>query len=208
MLCPAVHDTGFTFAQALHGDIAQSTREKTLEDFRKGRIQVLVATDVAARGLDIPEVCSYVAAACAYDVFVLTIARPANQVPLVVQMEPPRELESYIHRSGRTGRAGKSGTCITMYSDVSSVRGLEGIERHIGVKVNVRAASLCPNAHIDTFRSHADHAHWSTSAARYCDVAGVASPALAGPGERNCGAVVHGRGALPGRGAGARACLG
>lgn len=53
---------------------------------------MLVATDVAARGLDIPS------------------------VDLVVQVEPPKEAETYIHRSGRTARAGKNGTCITFYT--------------------------------------------------------------------------------------------
>lgn len=122
-------------------------------------------------------------------------------------MEPPRELESYIHRSGRTGRAGKSGTCITMYSDVSSVRGLEAIEKHIGVKVNVRPPAEPPKL-ILTRSVHADIAHWSTSAPRHRDISGVASAAFAGPGERNAGAAVHGRGTLAGGGAGARACSG
>jgi ATP-dependent RNA helicase DDX21 len=53
---------------------------------------VLVATDVASRGLDIPN------------------------VDLVIQMEPPKDVETYIHRAGRTARAGKEGTCITFYS--------------------------------------------------------------------------------------------
>ncbi len=64
----------------------------SLKRFREDKFKVLVATDVAARGLDIPN------------------------VDLVVQLEPPKEVESYIHRSGRTARAGKSGTCITFYS--------------------------------------------------------------------------------------------
>lgn len=76
-------------ARALHGDIPQATREKTLGDFRSGKFQVLVATDVAARGLDI------------------------NGIVLVIQVEPPRDPETYIHRSGRTGRAGATGTSVT-----------------------------------------------------------------------------------------------
>lgn len=78
--------------EVLHGDIAQNQREVSLKRFREDKFKVLVATDVAARGLDIPN------------------------VDLVVQLEPPKEVESYIHRSGRTARAGKSGTCITFYS--------------------------------------------------------------------------------------------
>ena len=69
-------------AEALHGDLAQSQRERALGSFRNGRAGVLVATDVAARGLDIPE------------------------VDLVVQYHLPQDPDSYIHRSGRTGRAG------------------------------------------------------------------------------------------------------
>ncbi|XP_036779885.2 ATP-dependent RNA helicase DDX50 isoform X2 [Manis pentadactyla] len=78
-------------AQCLHGDIAQSQREITLKGFREGSFKVLVATNVAARGLDIPE------------------------VDLVIQSSPPQDVESYIHRSGRTGRAGRTGICICFY---------------------------------------------------------------------------------------------
>ncbi|XP_037603007.1 nucleolar RNA helicase 2 [Sebastes umbrosus] len=77
--------------QVLHGDIPQKQREMTLKGFRTGAFEVLVATNVAARGLDIPE------------------------VDLVVQCAPPKDVESYIHRSGRTGRAGRTGVCICFY---------------------------------------------------------------------------------------------
>ncbi|GIL69566.1 hypothetical protein Vretimale_13646 [Volvox reticuliferus] len=77
-------------AQALHGDLAQSMREQTLDGFRKGRFPVLIATDVAARGLDV------------------------TGIELVLMVDPPADWETYIHRSGRTGRAGSSGTCITL----------------------------------------------------------------------------------------------
>ena len=78
--------------QVLHGDIPQKQREVTFTSFRNGSLKCLVATNVAARGLDIPE------------------------VDLIVQLSPPKEMETYIHRSGRTGRAGKIGTCITFYT--------------------------------------------------------------------------------------------
>ena len=77
--------------QVLHGDIPQKQRELTLAGFRDGKFQCLAATDVAARGLDIP------------------------QVDLIVQCEPPKDVETYIHRAGRTGRAGKSGICLLFY---------------------------------------------------------------------------------------------
>eukprot|EP01026_Neomeris_dumetosa_P030857 TRINITY_DN2457_c0_g1_i6.p1 TRINITY_DN2457_c0_g1~~TRINITY_DN2457_c0_g1_i6.p1 ORF type:complete len:844 (-),score=204.54 TRINITY_DN2457_c0_g1_i6:424-2955(-) len=76
----------------LHGDISQAQREKTLQKFRDGKIQALVATDVASRGLDIPN------------------------VDLVLHYDIPQNPESYLHRSGRTGRAGKTGTTIAMFA--------------------------------------------------------------------------------------------
>jgi ATP-dependent RNA helicase DDX21 len=69
----------------------------------------LIATDVASRGLDIPN------------------------VDLVIQLEPPNDVETYIHRSGRTARAGKSGTCITFYSHKNEYMMME-IEAKAGVK--------------------------------------------------------------------------
>lgn len=81
-----------TECQVLHGDIPQKQREVTFTSFRNGSLKCLVATNVAARGLDIPE------------------------VDLIVQLSPPKEVETYIHRSGRTGRAGKVGTCITFFT--------------------------------------------------------------------------------------------
>jgi len=96
-------------ARALHGDIPQAAREKTLADFRAGRFSVLVATDVAARGLDI------------------------SNVVLVVQCEPPRDPETYIHRSGRTGRAGATGTSITFCTPRHSAA-IPYIEQKAGFK--------------------------------------------------------------------------
>lgn len=94
--------------QVLHGDIPQNQREVTFKSFRNGKLKCLVATNVAARGLDIPE------------------------VDLIIQLSPPKDIDAYIHRSGRTGRAGKSGVCITFYT--SWQRELIGkIEYKIGV---------------------------------------------------------------------------
>ncbi len=77
-------------AQAIHGEITQAQRERSLERFRSGRTQVLVATDVAARGLDIPDVSH------------------------IINYDLPLDAESYVHRIGRTGRAGRSGEAITL----------------------------------------------------------------------------------------------
>ncbi|GGJ81420.1 DEAD/DEAH box helicase [Deinococcus aquiradiocola] len=101
-------------AEALHGDLAQSQRERALGAFRSGRVKVLVATDVAARGLDIPE------------------------VDLVVQYHLPQDPESYVHRSGRTGRAGRTGTAIVLYGD-RELRDLRGLENATGVHFQERA---------------------------------------------------------------------
>ncbi|WP_261664012.1 DEAD/DEAH box helicase [Deinococcus sp. Marseille-Q6407] len=100
-------------AEALHGDLAQSQRERALGSFRSGRTSILVATDVAARGLDIPE------------------------VDLVVQFHLPQDPESYVHRSGRTGRAGRTGTAIIMYGDREQ-RDIAGLERVTGVRFTER----------------------------------------------------------------------
>lgn len=96
--------------EVLHGDIAQNQREVTLKRFREGKFNVLVATDVASRGLDIPN------------------------VDLVIQLDPPKDVETYIHRSGRTARAGNSGTCITFYT--KKQQGLINlIETKAGIKL-------------------------------------------------------------------------
>ncbi|WIA11486.1 hypothetical protein OEZ85_011599 [Tetradesmus obliquus] len=96
-------------ARALHGDIAQGQREATLAGFRGGKFSVLVATDVAARGLDI------------------------SGVELVIQVEPPKDPETYIHRSGRTGRAGHTGVCITLVGRKHEER-IPYIEKKAGFK--------------------------------------------------------------------------
>lgn len=96
-------------AQSLHGDIPQKQREITLKGFRNGDFGILVATNVAARGLDIPE------------------------VDLVVQCSPPKDVESYIHRSGRTGRAGRTGVCICFYQHKEEYQ-LAQVEQKAGIK--------------------------------------------------------------------------
>ena len=77
-------------AAAIHGDLAQAAREKALKRFEENQINVLVATDVAARGIDI------------------------DDVSLVVHYEPPIDVKAYLHRSGRTARAGRDGWAVTL----------------------------------------------------------------------------------------------
>merc|ERR1712002_1097495 len=96
-------------SQVLHGDIQQQQREITLKNFRDGKFNCLIATDVASRGLDIPE------------------------IDLVIQTEPPKDIDSYIHRAGRTGRAGRKGICIIFYKQGQEY-GVQAVERKAGVK--------------------------------------------------------------------------
>ena len=81
-----------------------------MKRFKEGKFKVLVATDVASRGLDVPN------------------------VDLVIQIEPPKEVETYIHRSGRTARAGESGVCITFYNDKTKFL-IDQIEQQAGIKL-------------------------------------------------------------------------
>jgi ATP-dependent RNA helicase DDX21 len=81
-----------------------------MKRFKENKFKVLVATDVASRGLDIPN------------------------VDLVIQLEPPKEAETYIHRSGRTARAGAEGKCITFYTQKTKFL-VEDIERQAGIKL-------------------------------------------------------------------------
>lgn len=74
---------------SIHGDKVQIHRDKALQQFRAAKVKVLVATDVASRGLDIPD------------------------VELVINYDFPKQIEDYIHRIGRTGRAGKTGRTIS-----------------------------------------------------------------------------------------------
>jgi ATP-dependent RNA helicase RhlE len=94
-------------AAAMHGDMTQGARERALDRFESGRVPVLVATDVAARGLDI------------------------DDVEHVVNYDPPAEDKAYLHRTGRTGRAGRSGVALTFVlpdqqADASRVAGRLG----------------------------------------------------------------------------------
>lgn len=96
-------------ADALHGDLSQQQRDKVMQRFRDRHMQLLIATDVAARGIDV------------------------NNVTHVVNYSLPDEIESYTHRSGRTGRAGKTGVsiCIVNSKEIGKIR---QIERIIGKK--------------------------------------------------------------------------
>ncbi len=93
-------------AGALHGDLSQNQRDLVMKSFRNKQIQMLVATDVAARGIDV------------------------DDITHVINYQLPDEIETYTHRSGRTGRAGKTGVSMVIVSK-SEVRKIKGIERII-----------------------------------------------------------------------------
>jgi len=97
-------------ATAIHGDKTQSEREVALEDFKSGKVRVLVATDVAARGIDI------------------------EALPRVVNFDLPGAAEDYVHRIGRTGRAGAKGEAVALVSPDEQER-LEAIEAMIKFKI-------------------------------------------------------------------------
>ncbi|WP_423680079.1 DEAD/DEAH box helicase [Undibacterium sp. WLHG33] len=110
-------------ASAIHGDKSQNERMVALEDFKRGEVEVLVATDVAARGLDISE------------------------MPCVINYDLPYNAEDYVHRIGRTGRAGAKGDAISLYTDQDE-RLLIDIEKLIKQKiVRLTLAGFVPSAH-------------------------------------------------------------
>ena len=96
---------------AIHGDIPQAVREKTLQKFREGKMRVLVATDVAARGLDI------------------------DDVDAVFNYDVPDENEYYIHRVGRTGRAKRHGVAFSLVSSVTESIRLDDIKKATGSQI-------------------------------------------------------------------------
>lgn len=104
-------DQGFA-AAALHGDLKQNVRNRTIEQLRYGKIQFLVATDVAARGIDIQDVTH------------------------VINYDLPKFCEDYVHRIGRTGRAGKTGTAISFVLP-TDFRHIQRIERYMGTRLKL-----------------------------------------------------------------------
>jgi len=100
-------------ATAIHGNKSQGARTRALADFKKGAVRVMVATDIAARGLDI------------------------NELPHVVNFDLPNVPEDYVHRIGRTGRAGKKGEAVSLVS-ADEFKQLSDIERLIGRKLERR----------------------------------------------------------------------
>ncbi|MGO9912017.1 MAG: DEAD/DEAH box helicase [Acidimicrobiales bacterium] len=97
-------------AAAIHGDLRQQMRERALEQFAAGKLPALVATDVAARGLDI------------------------DGVDVVIHFDPPEDHKAYLHRSGRTARAGEGGLAVTLVLWDQELA-IERLQRRIGLKI-------------------------------------------------------------------------
>src|SRR5487761_152443 len=106
-------------AVALHGDRSQAQRERALRSVKEGRIQVLVATDVAARGIHI------------------------DLLPVVVHYDPPAQATDYLHRSGRTGRAGATGAVISLVGE-DVVGQVKRLQRALGINPSIDGPETAP----------------------------------------------------------------
>ncbi len=128
-------------AEDLHGDVSQNKREETLAKYRKGVFNVLVATDVAARGLDVPSISH------------------------VVNYDLPLSAQDYVHRIGRTGRAGRSGTALSFVSADQRhlVRGIEKVTGKRLIPANADAEASM--AYSD--RSGSEHTHKQRPVAKH-----------------------------------------
>ncbi|HLB42332.1 MAG TPA: DEAD/DEAH box helicase [Gammaproteobacteria bacterium] len=120
-LAHELRQQGFA-AAALHGDLKQNVRNRTIDQMRKGKIQFLVATDVAARGIDI------------------------NDITHVINYDLPKFCEDYVHRIGRTGRAGKNGVAISFVLP-SDTRHVQRIERFIGRRLKFMQDVILSSSH-------------------------------------------------------------
>lgn len=108
-----LQDRGYLVAN-IHGDLKQEQREVVLKNFRDGYLRILVATDVAARGLDI------------------------ENLEGIINFDIPEQMELYIHRIGRTGRANNSGVSITFF-DLKEQRKIAQLEKYTSSKINIKA---------------------------------------------------------------------
>jgi len=115
-LADELEDAGIP-ATSLHGDLNQSRRTRNLEKLTKGRVNVLVATDVAARGIHV------------------------DDIDLVLQADPPDEYKTYLHRAGRTGRAGKQGMVVTLIPRTKQKKTRELLQR---AEINAEATAFYP----------------------------------------------------------------
>ena len=116
--------------EAINGDIQQSQREKIINKYKKGSIDILVATDVAARGLDVP------------------------RISHVVNYDIPQDAETYVHRIGRTGRAGREGEAILFVShrERRMLNNIERVTRQKITPIELPTAKIINEKRVDTFK--------------------------------------------------------
>ncbi len=119
-LCEELISSGFK-AVALHGDLKQSQRTQVMKKFKMGRASILIATDVAARGIDV------------------------DDVEAVFNYDIPQECEYYVHRIGRTGRAGKSGASYTLVSNRMQLTQLKKIEKFMKCEIHSKPVPTIEN---------------------------------------------------------------
>jgi superfamily II DNA/RNA helicase len=116
-------------ALAMHGDLTQAARQRALERFASGKIDVLIATDVAARGLDL------------------------DDISHVINYDPPQDHKDYVHRVGRTARAGRTGTGITLVSP-AQLHDVSAIARQLKLGDEFQAEGLMLTASLRVYSSH------------------------------------------------------
>jgi len=111
-LLEELRSRGF-MAEGLHGDMKQAARTAVMESYKRGRVAILIATDVAARGIDV------------------------DDVDIVFNFDLPSDMEYYVHRIGRTGRAGKEGMSVTLVSGRSQLYAIRDVERFTKSKIKL-----------------------------------------------------------------------
>jgi len=129
-LCNVLNDSGFK-SMGLHGDLKQSQRNQVMKDFKSGRVSILIATDVAARGIDV------------------------DDIEAVFNYDIPQENEYYIHRIGRTGRAGKTGASFTLAAGRTQLMKVHTLERFMGAKIEEATVPTLEDIrvrHLEKFR--------------------------------------------------------
>lgn len=130
-LVAELNEGGFRVS-GLHGDLKQSQRNAVMADFKNGRSNILIATDVAARGIDVED------------------------VEAVFNYDIPQEYEYYIHRIGRTGRAGRKGASYTLAANRNQLMRVREIERYIGSSIEPREVPTLESITAHRFESFAE----------------------------------------------------
>ncbi len=118
--------------EAIHGDMPQSKREKVIKDFKEGRTDILIATDVAARGLDI------------------------DDINYVINYDMPDDIDTYIHRIGRTGRAGREGTAVSFVTSEEEHL-VKEFQMRIGIDIEKRSVPEAEPGQRDTIKRVVDY---------------------------------------------------